>query len=224
MSALPEVPPAYVGVWKRTLLRAPGVEDSSSQVYWLQTRSWHADVRVPAGRPACTGARNLHDLGRADLLALANQQGFSGVTVVEGDICRWLRQHDYQPPTGRNDIGRMVFDTPDRMFEYGVDAEYFEVWERLAGSSGHARALLGSGDPVVWWLEAGDFCMRVRPRARALPQAPSLAALGGKMDDDALRAALDFEISFGCRLPDGGWRATLSTLPWLAGSELIAEQ
>jgi hypothetical protein len=217
MSAVPEVPAAYVGVWRRTLLRAPGIEDSTSQVYWLQTKSWHADLRVPAARPGCTGKKSLRDLDRGELLGLAGQQGFAGITAVDGDICRWLRQHDYQPPSGRNDIGRMVFDTPDRVFEYGVEADYFEVWERVPGSSGHARAIHPANDPALLWLEAGDCCMRVRPRRQTLAPAEDFTTLAAGLGDDALRAALDFEISFGRRLPDGRWRVALSTLPWMEG-------
>ena len=47
----PLVPAAYRGVWKRTLLRTPQREDTTTQVYWMQTQSWHADIRVPASRP-----------------------------------------------------------------------------------------------------------------------------------------------------------------------------
>jgi hypothetical protein len=132
----PLVPPEYIGVWKRTLLHTPKIEDTTSQVYWMQTHSWHADIRVPASRPSFAGKTWLDQLSRTELLELARQQGFCGVTEVEGDICRWLRRHDFQPPSGAKDIGRMVFDGPGRVFEYGVEADYFEISFGKCGNDG----------------------------------------------------------------------------------------
>jgi hypothetical protein len=217
VSAAGHVPAAYIGAWKRTLLRTLQVEDTTSQVYWLQTQSLHADIRVPAGRPACGGMCSLDQLDRHALLGLARQQGFAGITVVDGDICRWLRQLDFQPPTGANDVGRMCFDTPDRLLEYGVEADYLEIWERLPGSTGDCVAVQVPSQPTEWFLAAGDFFMTVRPRREALPRSSSLTALVQQQDDEAVRRMLDFEISFGTRVDADTWRVTLSTLPWMEG-------
>jgi hypothetical protein len=213
------VPPEYIGVWKRTLLRTPRFEDTTSRVYWLQTRDWHADVRVPAERPACKGEHGLQALERDELLGLAAQQGFAGITAVEGDICRWLRRYDFQPPTGANDVGRMEFETADRLLEYGVEADYFEIWERVPGSVGSASVSAAPGEPRTLLLSAGRFRMRVRPRANALPRAAHLAALVARTGNADLRALLDFEISFGERSDPGTWRIAVSTLPWLEGTQ-----
>jgi hypothetical protein len=215
----PEVPPEYLGVWKRTLLRTPQREDTTTQVYWMQTQSWHADIRVPADRPALDGKTGLDQLNKTELMALANQQGFCGTTVVDGDICRWLRRHDYQPPSGANDIGRMEFDGPDRVFEYGVEAEYFEIWERLPGSRGMTSALQVDDDPLSLLLSAGEYVMSVRPRATKLPTANNLTAFLEGKNGQFLRESLDFEISFGRWISKEAWRIELSTLPWLQGME-----
>lgn len=208
------VPDQYIGVWKRTLLRTPAIEDTTSQVYWMQTQSWHADIRVSAGRPPCVGKSSLATLSRDELLGLSRQQGFSGTTLVEGDICRWLRRYDFQPPSGANDIGRMEFDTPDRVFEYGVEADYFEIWERLPDSGGEHFAVEQSDDPLRMVLAAGAYFMTVRPRSSTLPQAMNLAALATDAGDAALRALLDFEINFGMRSSTDAWTITHFTLPW----------
>lgn len=160
----PLVPAAYIGVWKRTLLRTPKIEDTTSQVYWMQTQSWHADIRVAPSRPAFADKTALDQLNHAELLELARQQGFCGVTGLDGNVCRWLRRHDFQPPSGTSDIGRMEFDTPDRILEYGVEADYFEIRERVAGSCGESSALRLSDDPLVLLLTTGSFFMIVRPR------------------------------------------------------------
>jgi hypothetical protein len=217
----PLVPPAYIGVWKRTLLRTPKFEDTTTRVFWMQTKSWHADIRIPHNRPACSGKTTLEDLTRKELLGLTAQQGFSGTTLVEANICRWHRQYDYQPPSGTNDIGRMEFDGPDRVLEYGVEADYFEIWERVPGSAGDSSAIEFSADPPARLFTAGEFFMLVRPRIGALTQSFSLMELAGDKDEDELRKLMDFEISFGRRsAEDGTGSVELSTLPWRQGMKI----
>jgi hypothetical protein len=223
------VPDAFVGVWKRKLLRTPEFEDTVSTVYWMQTSLWHADIRIPVYRAPCTGKHSLAQCTREELLDLAAQQGFSGTTAVDGDICRWLRRVDFQPPSGFNDVGRIEFSSPDLMLEYGIEQEYFEIWERMPGSIGqeHVNVEFAEGEdpqaarPRSVLLATGSYFMRVRPRRMVLPQADNLATLTG--DDHALRAALDFEISFGTRGgPPETWVIQRSTLPWREGERLGA--
>lgn len=214
----PAVPDTYIGVWKRTLLRTPKIEDTTTKVYWMQTQSRHADIRVPANRPAFDGKNGLDQLNRTELLELARQQGFCGTTVVDEDTCRWLRRYDFQPSSGANDIGRMEFDGPDRVLEYGVEADYFEIWDRLPGSRGKTFAVQLSDDPLSLLLSAGEYAMSVRPRATKLPTASNLTAFLEGKNGQILREVLDFEISFGKRVSEDAWRIELSTLPWMAGS------
>jgi hypothetical protein len=214
------VPDRYLGVWKRTLLRAAGVEDTTSQVFWLQTARWHADIRIPADRPASIGKTALAQLTRAELLGLAAQQGFAGITEVQDEICRWYRKLDFQPPSGFKDVGRIVFETRDRCLEYGVEQDYFEIWERLPESRGETLALELPGRRPIWLLRAGSCVMRVRPRADPLPNAENLAGLAACADEETLRHWLDFEISFGWIRANGGCRIARSTLPWLEGQPM----
>jgi hypothetical protein len=216
----PAVPTEYIGAWKRTLLRTPKVEDTTTQVYWMQTQSWHADIRVPANRPSCRGKLALGQLTRDELFGLARQQGFAGTTTVEGDICRWLRKYDFQPPSGADDVGRMEFETPDRVLEYGVEADYFEIWERVPGSRGESFAGRLSHDPLTLFLGAGDFRMLVRPRLAQLPTAPRMSVLAAEKTTGELRDLMDFEISFGKVIPGDAWRISLSTLPWREGEDI----
>jgi len=224
----PAVPQACRGVWKRKLLRTPEFEDSSSTVYWLQTSLWHGDIRIPVYRPPCKGRQSLAQCSREELLDLAAQQGFAGTTSVEGDTCRWLRRVDFQPPSGFNDVGRIEFSSPDLMLEYGIEQEYFEIWERLPNSVGneHVDVQFEPGDdtraarPRSVLLATGDYFIFVCPRPMTLPQADNLASLTG--DDGALRAALDFEISFGSRsgATSASWVIQRSTFPWREGERL----
>ena len=217
----PIVPPEYIGVWKRTLLRTPKVEDTTTRVYWMQTQSWHADIRVPADRPSGKGKLAFDQLTRDELFALTRQQGFAGTTVVEGDLCRWLRHYDLQPPSGASDIGRMVFEAPDRVLEYGVEADYFEIWDRVPGSQGDSFARRLSDNPLTLFLGAGDFRMIVRPRSERLPVSPGMSVLAADMSTEALRKLLGFEISFGRITSPNAWRIDLSTLPWREGEDIL---
>ena len=128
------VPDSYHGVWQRLLLRTPKIEDTTTEVYWLQTQSWHVDIRVAANRPKCAGKTALAQLDYAELLGLSMQQGFAGVTEVVDDTCQWHRKFDFQAPSGFNDIGRMKFETSERVLEYGIEQDYFEIWQRLPDS------------------------------------------------------------------------------------------
>ena len=218
------VPEIYWGVWKRTLLRTPQGEDTTTFVRWLQGPKGHADLRVPlAARPA----------GRMPTaLELATQQGFAGITEVthppEGETCAWRRQVDFQPPPATPDEGRIHWDSPDRLIETGVHGDYLEVWERVPGSQGQHGAWVAEREPDGITLpqsqrsryyRAGQWAMRVRPRRAPWPSGlalgTSLATLG-QAQPDGLTAWLDFEISWG-PLQGDQWLIERSTLPALEG-------
>jgi hypothetical protein len=219
------VPQRYRGVWVRTLLQTPAVRDETTFVRWVQTSSWHADLRVPRlarAEPASDGAAQ-YSAAAGQRLAL--QQGFCGRTVVEqrdsAETCAWHRQHDYQPPGPHPDIGRIAFDGPDRMTETGVHDEYLEVWERLPGSSGRfavfeqmAESGVDGSRPAIL-LIAGRFAAWVRPRSAAWPTGTSTADTLGdviRRHPSMQESLLDFEISFGS-LVRGQWLIERSTLP-----------
>jgi hypothetical protein len=224
------VPDRYRGVWARTLLEAPGVRDDRSFVRWLQASVWHADLRIPLmARPVAAHPPGAHPAQQL-ALRLAGQQGFCGMTEVRqqaaGEVCTWHRLSDFQPEREAADAGLMVFDAPDRVIETGLNASYFEVWERLPGSTGRAIVLAGldetGQDNAERVLVAGRYLMRVRPRRLALPSerepGQSLADVVARHPDLA-REILDFEISFGC-LDAGRWTIEHSTLPELEGLSL----
>jgi hypothetical protein len=191
-AAPPDVPERYRGVWRRSLLetpakpatpaptesptKAPRQRDAQTWVRWLQTASWHADLRVPAAArpPSAPG----HPGARPTPLQLAAQQGFLGRTRVELgarvsadglseaergsegmgaglDICTWERQLDFQPPGLHPDAGRIEFDGPDRLIETGVHGDYLEHWERLPDSIGRHAVLERWEAPAEGRSQAG---------------------------------------------------------------------
>ena len=157
--AASSVPAAYRGLWRRTLLTTgDGRIDRETRVFWMQTARVHVDIRVPATRGAFGSESALADLTREQLIELAAQMGFAGVTTVDPaavavdvdagnlDRCTWHRQIDFSPPADARDLGTMRFETQDVVLEDGIDAVYHERWERDPASLGVTWAMRLSQD------------------------------------------------------------------------------
>lgn len=222
------VPQHYIGVWQRKVLEQGADLDTASQVYWLQTAHWHADLRIPAGRPDFSGIRDLHECDRAHLDWLATQQGFFGMTEVDGARCHWRRFADFQPDSGHRDVGQMAFND-ERLIEVGCEADYLEVWQRLPEGTGGSAVLErappagGQAGRRTWLLVTGSWFAYVRERLDVLPSAASLARLveETRPPRERLLAWLDFEISLGHREGRQPWRIEHSSLPFREGAILF---
>ncbi len=205
------VPPRFRGVWRRSLLRTPQGDDTTTTVFWLQTARWHADIRVPAGRPDFSGVNSLDECSPAQLQWLATQQGFAGVTRVDpgNDDTAWLRWVDFQPPATLPDEGHAAF-RDGMLVETGIHADYLEHWHHVPGSDqGFAVFRQCEATRPAWLLVAGQCAMYVRPRTVDFDA-------GGWGRDGLLRRQLDFDISFAEQTPQG-WIVRHSTLPWREG-------
>ena len=225
------VPTWLRAAWKRLyVLDNEGKPDSSVNVRNIQTPTLFGDVRIPRDRPDYPKAKSLADLTDAELKTLYNQEGFSGVTTVEGYIVTWHHEIDYQPPDGTIDIGRVDFTGGRSMFETGVQASYTEHWWNLASGDGYyfgARVLRRQpgGTNRIWEIFSvnGDHFIYARNRAVDLPMASSLTALieSEKPSREQLLVWLDLEVSHG--FVQGGsipWEIQFSTLPYLTGQRL----
>ncbi len=218
MSGVPDtlpVPAALRCVWRRGLLREPGsADDTTTTVFWLQGMRWHADIRIPDGRPDFSGVRSLDACSEAQLAWLATQQGFAGVTTVapRTQETRWLRIVDFQPPSALPDAGHTCFSR-GVLVETGIHADYIEHWHRVNGTDdGCAVFRRLDGDTTELLMTAGEMVMSVRARRDSFgPQGWDQGA--------TLRRQLDFEISCGMR-NDAGWQVRHSTLPWREGRQV----
>lgn len=236
------LPMRYRGVWQRTLLKSAQRHDTTSTVFWLQTAHWHADLRIPAGRPDFTGVRGLAACTSEQLAWLARQQGFAGLTEVTQEVkeaqatpagiaprerCAWHRLTDFQPPEEGPDAGYMDF-LPTHLLETGLDGSYLEHWSALpAAETGRGigtAVLQRAGVPPTFLMVAGEYVMHVRSRRQpwppgTLPGATLITTLGATLAGRGTPAQgdlLDFEISFGRRTASG-WRVMHSTFPWREG-------
>lgn len=163
------------GHWRRVWLRAPGFEDATTRVHWLQAGVLFADIRVPLARPDLSGARDLADLDPPELLALMAAEGFAGTIAVEHGICTWKREINWHGrPTGI-DAGRMRLSGAD-LVEDGVHADYRELWRREPGPPLLAHRIAVEGQSGV--LVSSDTCFLLGfGDPMAAPSAPLLRLL-----------------------------------------------
>ncbi len=133
------------GHWVRDWIKAPGFEDHTTRVHWMQVGSDYADVRIPADRPALSDAEALHDLSAPDLLRLARAEGFAGQTTLAGARCTWHREINWHGTPDIADVGDISFDEQGRMIEAGVLSAYTELWERQPGDDPDVKRFQGDG-------------------------------------------------------------------------------
>jgi hypothetical protein len=215
--------PAWVqGVWRRNTLRVEsGVIDDTTQVYWIQTPTLFADIRIPANRPDAAGKTSLADYDGDELLQLADQAGFAGSLRVDGQICRWQRPIDYQPVQPSPDEGAM-FREGNTLTETGLHANYFEDYTLVDDGGGRFLALDCPEDGRLL-VVAGSRFLFTRGRALELPDGAALSDLVDEADPARKRALLDCEFSLGHGLDDDDpWQIELSTLPFREGQPLFA--
>jgi hypothetical protein len=217
-----EVPHELRGLWRREVITAPGFRDETTQVVWLQTGSWYADLRVPADRPSRPGADGFAAFGDDDLIACAKVQGFAGQLTVADGVCYWRRDLDYQPPSASPDEGRYSLDG-DVMIEDGIHADYQEIWRRAPESTEPAGVFTREAEDgrAGLLVIGGRFLIEVVSRSGPASQAASLAeaveaALAAR-DRKAAEVLLMTRIRFAERDQGGQWTTVLSSLPWLQG-------
>ncbi|WP_299315436.1 hypothetical protein [uncultured Halomonas sp.] len=215
--AWPDLPAAYHGVWQRSLYAEPSAPphaqlDTTTQVIWLQTSSWHADLRLPAERLDFTGVDGLADCSREQLVWLARLTAFAGLTQVEGELCTWHRLVDLAPSLER-DVGAMRFLEDGALEERHPHGHYLEHWERLAGTG--EELLILDDRKLPTWLQLGEHAIAIAHR----PPGPDIDALftpPERLDDDTLGWRASLRLDYLRRDADG-WRVTLSTHPWREG-------
>jgi Protein HRI1 len=222
------VPSSYIGIWQRELLETPTSNDNSSLVLWIQTQQYHIDIRIPANRPQLPKVEKLEDYTNEELLQLATQQGFAGITQVtpstttSSDICQWHREIDFQPQTNARDIGKMVFTDVNTVIETGIDDAYLEVWRRLENSQEPCWFKFTTGknykglETPAYLMRVGNWVAYARPRSVALPKSTSLLNTIQiyKPQREQLLDWLDMEISFGEMLDEKHWKIKHSSLPF----------
>jgi hypothetical protein len=234
----PPSPAWLVGLWRReAIVFSDGTEDRTTRVLWGQTRSLYVDLRIPADRPPARGRSSFDEFSEVELLRLADQMGFAGHVVLEGDLCSWVRYIDFQPNTGRLDRGRLELDG-ETLHERGESSsvlakDYHEIFHREQKAERRCAALQcfllmegsaheeGAGSAVLVLID--DQFLFARSRPQELPHAQSLRNLILAAGDDRalIHAYLDCEISTGTIEGSNPWRIRSSTIPFREGQRLF---
>ncbi|MCI3132238.1 hypothetical protein [Phenylobacterium aquaticum] len=206
------------GLWRREVITTPaGDRDDTTRVFWLQSRSWYADIRIKADRPRRPEARGFGDFTEPELIALAETQGFAGELTAADGVCLWRRDLDYQPPAATPDEATYTLDG-DVMIEDGLHSDYQEIWRREADSAAPLAAYRLDGDRAGFLILGGSHFLEILDRPAPLPAGATLAAIVSRAlaagDRAAAEAALSMRISYG-RFAAGAGEIALSTFPWL---------
>lgn len=207
------------GHWLRNWLRAPGFEDRTTRVHWVQAGGWCADIRVPLMRLALD-AGSLSAMARADLAVLPSAEGLAGRTTLVGDICTWHRDLNWRGFPCPVDAGTLRFDPVGRLIEDGVHANYREEWQAVRGGDWTAMAVEGSGAEGL--LIANDSQFVLGLGQRNAPAFPGLAAALREGTATAAEAAAAFASVYVM----GHWQgiagiADLSTQPFCEGQAVL---
>jgi hypothetical protein len=222
-----------VGLWRRAYIKAPVEapthEDHETLVYWFQADGLFADLRVPANLAAGFGGAALKDLDADTLCRLGRCEGFAGVSAVSDSVCTWQRFINLQGPEDGKDIGRLC-SAPDGMFEYGVEADFVELWQKDTARSNGTRAAFhtdGEGRLAVLVHSTSHFLFACDRPARTRGMTTYKAELADALDSsrgdrDLLSRLFDAEYSFG-HLQDGAAVIDHSTLPTRVGDCLFED-
>ncbi|MEM9317947.1 MAG: hypothetical protein AAGA70_02960 [Pseudomonadota bacterium] len=132
------------GHWQRNWLRAPGVEDTTTRVHWMQAGSMYADLRIPEERPELGSTPCLAALPSAALKMLARAEGFAGTTQIVDGICTWQRVINWHGATDQIDAGKLALKD-GALIEDGVHSDYRELWQRRAEGPAFGQKLTGDG-------------------------------------------------------------------------------
>lgn len=208
------------GHWQRDWIKAPGFEDTTTRVHWLQAGSFFADLRIPLHRPDVTGLSCLADLDKPALRELLNAEGFAGQITVEDNCCTWHRGINWHGVPERSDIGAMSFNASGRLIEDGVLSEYRELWRSipqapLRGAKVSCRNMTGL------FIENDDvFLLGIGPTPRGT-SAGLIAALDSGIADIAA-----LQHHFASEYVLGAWNgqlgiAELSTNPLHEGQVVL---
>ncbi|MBD1548629.1 hypothetical protein [Roseibium aggregatum] len=222
-----------LGLWRRAYIKAPAEnpshEDHETRVYWFQAPELYADLRVPAEFASGFGGAALKDLDTDTLFRLGKCEGFAGISTVEDSVCTWRRFINLQGPEEGKDIGRLCH-APDGMYEYGVEADFVELWQNDPSRSSGMRAEIysdGDGRIAILVHSATHFlfaCDRPERTRRLTPFQVELAdaLICPNPQMDLLNSLFEAEYSFG-HLHSGAAVIDLSTLPTRVGDCLFED-
>ena len=134
------VPDWLLGCFRRhSIMFGNGLADIKTQVYWLQSRNFTIDIRLPMESELVV-TKSLADFTEQELLQLADYEAFSATTDWDGTMLSWreadasLQIHNrWTEPATLKRVGNC-------MIEFCPSDAYIEDWRLQPSNSG---ALIG---------------------------------------------------------------------------------
>lgn len=229
-----QVPDWMMGLYRRHCIAfADGSSDTETQVFWLQSRNFSIDLRIPRDDRLLATARPWAAYSAVELATLANYEGWVAQSVWDGEQLVWreptaLQLHDRWPePAPLRRVG-------NSMVEFAPSGAYVEDWRLQPSAPGPlvglrlldereeagGRLLRRGGGLIVSGEHAGLVLGRAEMPAGEGPLLAQVLAAQGNAQ--VLRRLLDFETSIARGGLHEGFRVTHSTCPGRVGEELLA--
>jgi len=135
------VPDWLLGCFRRhSIMFGNGFTDTKTQVYWLQSRNFTIDIRLPI-HVELVAAKSLADYTEQELVQLADYEGFSANTDWNGEMLSWqdadasLQIHNrWTEPATLKRVGNC-------MIEFCPSDVYIEDWRLQPSISGQLIGL-----------------------------------------------------------------------------------
>jgi len=213
--------PDIQGHWVRDWIKAPGFEDHTTRVHWVQAGNHYADVRIPLDRPDIGGAGAMSDLSARDLGAMAKAEGFAGHVALKGTQVTWHREINWHGTPEAPDVGDISFDAQGRMIEAGVLADYTELWERAPGDTSALR-FSGHGYSGVVAMVGDRAVVGIGQRDKPATK-PLTEALAEDRVPSGIEALFDGLHAL-CTVAGGALTADLATQPFSEGTPVLSLQ
>ncbi len=226
-------PDWMLGCFRRHCISfANGESDSTTLVFWFQSRNFTIDLRLP--RPVeRVPAKPLAQCTAQELQVLANYEGWAAQSYWDGACMSWqggtsLQIHNRWPePAELRRIGNC-------MVEFAPSGAYVEDWRLQPTGSGPLVGLqlleernLSTGEvlhPGGGLIICGDFAALVRGRAQPLESAAASLpeAIAQATSAEQVAQLLDFETSVARGSLALGYNVQHSTCAQRIGQPLFA--
>jgi hypothetical protein len=222
---------SYIGLWKRETIQigdAAPYEDAT--VYWLQSETYFADIRIPLTQPP---PQDLLELEPSELLKYAQITSFAGTIEATDTWIRWHRTIDFRPDPGSVDQGEVYYQGNNliEIGEFTVDGitkSYLEVWVpqptdrenylvlELVQEVNTATQTISH--PKALWVTVGEHFIRIYdnrfyPPGFVAPEPEELTL-------SELKRLIQFQTDYGRSDGETPWQILLSNHPNRVGTSL----
>lgn len=228
------IPEQLIGCWERRCIRFPdGTDDKTTRAIWLQTLSGVGDIRIAGSRPNLSARKGLGNCSKQELLKLAEQDCFCGITLFDPDTnprptASWpieAQLFRFQPAVTFPEPGWIEWQhSCTCLIERAPSGAYEEDWRLQPGSQSFAAHLTKNDSPTTTCLYvAGEHAIYARNRTENLSAGATLLELAREAhyEHGRLQQLVDCEFSYARRAKSGGdYWIELSTLPWREGHPL----